>query len=66
MQVVEGSDSGQKPDIDDVASTDSDGPVETHVSELQKLYTNEPKSDLGIRQVLYNSYMFIDAEIGRL
>ncbi len=32
VQVVEGSDSGQKPDIDDVASTDSDGPVETHVS----------------------------------
>ncbi len=33
MQVVEGSDSGQKPDIDDVA-TDSDGPVETQVSTL--------------------------------
>ncbi len=30
-QVVEGSDSGQQPDID-VTSTDSDGPVETHVS----------------------------------
>ncbi len=57
MQVVEGSDSGQKPDTD-VATTDSDGPVETHVSNppsLQKLYTKEPNNDLGIRQVLYNS-----------
>ncbi len=31
VQVVEGSDNGQKPDIDDV-TTDSDGPVKTHVS----------------------------------
>ncbi len=56
MQVVEGSDSGQKPDV---ASTDSDGPVETHVSnppQLQKLYTKEPKNDLGTRQV--HTYMY--------
>ncbi len=36
-QVVEGSDSGQQPDID-VTSTDSDGPVETHVSNPQSLH----------------------------
>ncbi len=47
-QVVEGSDSGQQPDID-VTSTDSDGPVESHVSDppyLQKLCMKGPKNNL--------------------
>ncbi len=33
VQVAEGSDGGQNRDVDDV-TTDSDGPVETHVRSL--------------------------------